>query len=381
MNDEELAERFPPGEYIKEMLEDRDWTQNDLAEILGRPLQLVNEVILGKRGITPETARGLAEAFGTSAQLWLNLDSAWQLYKAKDGSTDPGISLRARIYSKAPIKEMVKRGWLEFSSDPEVLEKRVLSALFLEASLDEVPTILPAAARMSTSYDSYNPSQWAWLCQAFRIGPHIPVMGQFKPSEQASLLTKLRALMAHPEDVKRVPQILAEAGIRFLVLEHLSKSKIDGACLWLDANSPLLVLSMRYDRIDWFWFTLMHEVKHAFAGDGKGEALALDIDLVGESRREDAEKPAFEVQADRFAEESLVPGKALDDFILRKAPLISAQDILGFAYLNQVHPGLVVGQLHHRLRNFSKFRQHLAKVRDILTSTSMTDGWGHQVPV
>ena len=123
MNEEaELVERFPPGDYMKDMLDDRGWTQVELAEILGRPVQLVNEIILGKRGITPETARGLGEAFGTGAQLWLNLDSAWQLYKTRSAAPDPAISLRARIYSKAPVKEMVKRGWLEFSSNPEVLE-------------------------------------------------------------------------------------------------------------------------------------------------------------------------------------------------------------------------------------------------------------------
>jgi len=119
------AEIFSPGEYIKEFLEGHGWTQDDLAAILGRPLQLVNEIILDKRGVTPETAKGLAEAFGTSAQLWLNLDAGWQLYKARSTRPDPAIALRARIYSKGPIKEMVKRGWIELSSNPEVLEQRV----------------------------------------------------------------------------------------------------------------------------------------------------------------------------------------------------------------------------------------------------------------
>ena len=60
------AEVFSPGEYNKEFLEGRSWTQYDLAAILGRALQLVNEISLDKRGITPETAKGLAEAIGTS---------------------------------------------------------------------------------------------------------------------------------------------------------------------------------------------------------------------------------------------------------------------------------------------------------------------------
>ena len=65
------AEAFPPGEFLREELEERNWTQADLAEIMGRPLVLVNEIISGKRSITPETAIGLAAAFGTSAELWM----------------------------------------------------------------------------------------------------------------------------------------------------------------------------------------------------------------------------------------------------------------------------------------------------------------------
>lgn len=74
-------EAFAPGEYISEELEARGWSQLDLAEILGRPPQAVNEIIKAKRAITPETARGLADAFGTSAHMWMNLQSAYDLAK------------------------------------------------------------------------------------------------------------------------------------------------------------------------------------------------------------------------------------------------------------------------------------------------------------
>jgi addiction module HigA family antidote len=72
------AEVFPPGEYIRDELEARGWTQVDLAFIIGRPLQTVNEIVAGRKAITPETARGLAEAFGTSAEVWMNLESVYR---------------------------------------------------------------------------------------------------------------------------------------------------------------------------------------------------------------------------------------------------------------------------------------------------------------
>jgi len=75
------AEVFPPGEFIRDELEARGWTQAKFAKIIGRPLQNVNEVINGKRRITPETAVLIAAAFGTSPDVWLNLENAYRLSK------------------------------------------------------------------------------------------------------------------------------------------------------------------------------------------------------------------------------------------------------------------------------------------------------------
>ena len=69
------AEVFAPGEFIRDELDARGWTQGDLAQIMGRPLRLVNELIAGKKQITPDTARGLAKAFGDDDALyWMNLE-------------------------------------------------------------------------------------------------------------------------------------------------------------------------------------------------------------------------------------------------------------------------------------------------------------------
>src|SRR5262249_32883484 len=103
------AEVFPPGEILREELEARGWTQTDLAEVLGRPARLVNEIIAGKRAITPETAKGLEEALGVEARFWMNLESAWQLSRVKN--QDSSVARRAKLYEKAPIKEMIRRNW------------------------------------------------------------------------------------------------------------------------------------------------------------------------------------------------------------------------------------------------------------------------------
>lgn len=72
-----------PGEILKETLEERGMTQKVLAEKIGRPVQLINGIINGHKSITADTALDLAEAFGTSAELWLNLESFYQLNIAR----------------------------------------------------------------------------------------------------------------------------------------------------------------------------------------------------------------------------------------------------------------------------------------------------------
>ena len=85
---------FPPGDFNREELVARGWTQRDLAEILGRPTQAVNAIVNGKKEITPETAMALGAAFGSSSEFWLNLESAYRL--AKVGPADAAIAVRAR---------------------------------------------------------------------------------------------------------------------------------------------------------------------------------------------------------------------------------------------------------------------------------------------
>lgn len=80
MSDRCIAEVFPPGEFIKEELEARNWSQAFLAEIVGCHTSIIDEIISGKRAITHDTAKALGEAFGCSAQYWMNLESAYKLH-------------------------------------------------------------------------------------------------------------------------------------------------------------------------------------------------------------------------------------------------------------------------------------------------------------
>lgn len=367
------AEVFPPGETLKDELEARGWTQTDLGEILGRPPRVVNEIITGKRGITPETAKGLAEALGTTAQFWMNLESAWQLSKVRDENGD--VARRSRLYAKAPIKEMVRRSWIESSTNVEVLESRVLNFLSIKSLDQEVE--FAHAARKGTSYEEVSPAQKAWLCRARQLA-RATTASRFIRANLEAGVARLRELLPNAEDVRHVPRILSEMGIRLVIIEPLAGTRIDGVCFWLDEHSPVIALSLRYDRIDWFWFTLMHELEHVKAGD----ALHLDTDLVGEGAAKPEDKPESELRADRFATDSLITPRDLDSFIARIRPLYYKEKIRGFANRVGVHPGLVVGQLQFRGEiSYAHNREMLAKVRNTITRAALTDGWGCSPPV
>jgi HTH-type transcriptional regulator/antitoxin HigA len=81
------AEVFRPGEYLRDELEARGWTQGEFARIISRPLQAVNEIINGKKRITVETAKAMALALGTSPYLWLNLQNYYDLHTTPDADS------------------------------------------------------------------------------------------------------------------------------------------------------------------------------------------------------------------------------------------------------------------------------------------------------
>ncbi len=369
-------EVFPPGEIIREEMEERSWTQADLAEILGRPLTLVNEILTGRRAITPETAQGLGDAFGVDPQFFLNLESAYQLWKvAKTKGRDANVTRRASLY-EAPVRELVRRQWVLRTDDVDALERRVLDFYGLKSFVDR-PVLWPVAAR--TSAEDLSWSHWAWLVRAKQLGRRAPVTGTFTDARLMEAISRLKTMMHAPEETRFVSRTLADAGIRFVVVEYMPRTKWDGACFWLDERSPVIAMGLRFDRIDYFWHTLLHELIHVKKRHALRDYVPLDEDIFGEAATNRPRSP-IEEEVDRIAAEILIPGAQLQDFIDRTAPLYSKKKISGFARRLQIHPGIVVGQLQHRGQiAWTHSREMLAKVRQYVLGDAVVDGWGHFV--
>jgi len=373
MEQRHIPEAFHPGEYVREEAEARGWSPSDLADILGYERNVISDVLTGRRSVSPEMANALGDAFGTGAQVWLNLQAAYRL--ATSSKKDTAVVRRARLYEVAPIREMLKRGWIEPSTNVDVLEAQVRQFLEVQDIGDEVS--FAYAARQSVDYRTKpNPSQTAWLMRARKMARASLVQNRYSLHAFNGMMGDLASLRPEPEEIRHIPKILSHYGIRFLIVKHLPKTKIDGACFWLDEHSPVVALSLRFDRIDWFWHTLVHELKHVRDRDGEKKPV-LEIRLVGEDAQAVDEKPKKEKEADEFAVEFLVNQKKLEDFIERKDPVYSRKDIEGFSRLNEAYPGIVVGQLQFKKKiPYSHFRSMLVKVRDIITATALTDGWG-----
>lgn len=365
------AEVFPPGEFIRDELEARDWTQADLAKILGKPLPAVNELIAGKKAITPETARALAAAFGTSADLWMNLESAYRLSLA--APSDQDVARRAEIYSVVPVNSLTKRGWLPSCKSVDELEGRVLRFYGVE-SIDQIQA-RRFAARKSTSYcHPCTADEWAWFRRAVQLATAAPASDYDPQTMRSQGLKALRALTASEADARKIPEVLAELGVRLVVVKGLPRMRVDGAAFWLQEQQPAIALSLRFERIDAVWFTLAHELCHLL----HDEEPAIDSNLVGKDRQPTEAKPEAERQADQFASDFLIPQDELRDFIQRVRPLYSKAKIRQFADHIGVHPGIVVGQLQFRREiGWSHSREWLVSVRRALLSTARADGWEH----
>ena len=351
-------------------MESRGWTQEELATITGSSRQTIYLILSGKSNISPEMAVTLAAAFGNSPKEWLKWDSLYRLSVADRDVSD--VETLALCYQIAPIRDMQKRGWISTTdSAPELAQS--LKNFFGSDSLESLT--FPLAPRRTAILPTLNVSEQAWCFRARQLA-RTQTVAVFAEQRLKLAESKLRRLAAYTKEARHIPKVLSEYGIRFVVVEPLPGVRIDGASFWIDGG-PVIAMSLRHDRIDGFWFTLMHELAHIRNGDA-----AIDPDLIDGTKGivvrltdNDAER-----LADQQAAHSLIPTPEMKSFIQRVGPFYPRTRIIQFANRMKIHPGIIVGQLQHRQEiAYSAQRDQLAKVREIITSTALADGWNQMI--
>ena len=326
------ARNVPPGVIIRKEIAARGWTQEDLARIMGRPVQTVSEIISAKKQITPETALGLAAAFGTSAEMWLTMEARYRLLLAQERGVDDAVERRSRIYSLVPVKELVRRGWMEESDDVDEMEMRVEGFLGI-ASIDQLSTVNIAAPRAATR-DPDPRAVLAWTRRVEQLAS-AQQLAVFAQDRLEGGVRELLGLTERENGPTQVAGILGDLGVHFILVPHLPRAYFDGAVFQAGGN-PVLALTLRYDRLDSFWFTVMHEMAHLVLGHEEGRLEDLDADAGGD---------AEEMEADALAAAWLVPEEPLAEFVRRVKPRFSRQAIWSFARSIGRHPAIVVGRL------------------------------------
>jgi len=369
-----------PAQMIEAQLRERGWSQRTLAKVLGMSEQSVSSLMKGRTKISTELALQLREVLGIDADELLKLQASFELKKAElEFRPDPALNTRAMVFGDIPVGDMIARGWLKGVDglwDSRLNES--LCQFFGVSSVEEIE-ILPHAAKKTDVMGDATPTQITWLYRVKQIAQQT-LVAKYSQSAVADAVKDLKPLLNSAEAARKVPKILAESGIRFVIVESLPSSKIDGVCFWLDEKSPVIGMTLRFDRIDNFWFVLRHELEHVIRKHGQAAAM-LDIGLEGERAGTGASVPDEERVANEAAAEFCVPQRQLKHFIQVKSPFFSERDIRGFAATYRIHPGLVAGQLQRKTDRYDLFRNHLVKIRSVVAPNAMVDGWGDVAPI
>lgn len=326
---------IPPGETLVETLDAMGISQAELARRTGRPVQAISEIIQGKKEITPETALALERVLGVPAHVWIRLEADYRTVKARLADREK-LKAEISLAEQCPYKEMSKNGWVSAVTDP-IERVQALLRFFGVASLRHIrPSALAAAWRRSKAVTTSSCTLAAWLRQGELQAQHI----ETTPFDAAGLMELLPTLRSFTRETPEVFQpklvkILSQRGVALVFVPELPKTGAHGATRWMGAKA-VVQLSLRLRWADIFWFTLFHELAHILKHGRKELFIELDEDQEDERERE----------ADAFATKHLIPELAYKAFTSDKT-VFSAVAVEAFAGEIGIHPGIVVGRLHH----------------------------------
>ena len=317
----------------------------DLASFIGSRAK-VSEVLSGKRAITMPMARALHEHLGIPADVLLqepdvDLDDPWADME----------------WSRFPVKSMAKLGWIPDRPDPARRAEHVMRGLINRAGgLDVAGAALYRKndhVRANAKMDPYALKAWCWQILA-RANEDLPKVGYERGTVTLDFLTKVARLSWSEDGPRLAKELLVRRGISLVIEKHLPRTYLDGVALRLGDGRPVIGLTLRYDRIDNFWFCLLHELAHVgrHMDNDRGEAFVDDFTLRKlDGRREDPR----EAQADEWAEEALIPRMDWEASAVRDRP--TAMAVMNLANALQVHPAIVAGRVRFERKNYRLLSQ------------------------
>jgi len=325
----------PPGETILDILEERGWTQAELAERTGFTRKHVNQLIKGKASITEETALRLERVLGSTAGFWLKREAQYRETSARQSELN---DLKSDVgwLSQLPIADMVRFGWIKRHNERvrQVAEcLRYFGVASVVAWKDKYEAMV-LAFRASEKFERKQGAVTAWIRNGEREAEGIDC-AVYQRVILESNLPGIRSLMTESDPAVFLPKLkefCRESGIVLVIAPSPKGCPVSGITKWLQPDKALVMLSLRYKSNDHFWFTFFHELAHLILHGKKMMFLELHDGLDNKS----------EDEANRWAANFLIP--LAYEKQLRKLELSEAR-ILQFAEDVGIPPGIVVGRL------------------------------------
>ena len=320
-------------------------TQRDLIPFIGSRAK-VSEVLSGKRAITMSIARALHGHLGIPANVLLQ---------------EPGASLQDPLpgleWGKFPLKAMANAGWIPNLPDLADRAEEVINRLIDRAGGREFATApmyrKNDQRRINAKTDDYALQAWCW--QVIATARERPTDADYVPGTVTpDFLRKIARLSTSEDGPRRARDFLARHGVGFEYVPHLPRTHLDGAALRLPDERPVVGMTLRYDRIDNFWFTLFHELAHIglHLDDSSGETGFVDdhnlrgIESNGDTKERDA---------DQRAQDALIPAEVWGEGKVLEHPTPMA--VLDVAWEAGVHPAIIAGRIRRELGNYRLLSQ------------------------
>jgi HTH-type transcriptional regulator/antitoxin HigA len=340
-------------------MEIRGWVQEELADVLGISPKHLSSILQDKQSLSIENAKKLSSAFNTSPQYWLNLDNDYRLWLEQEKQEQTTtVESKAIIYSRMPVRDMMKKGWLAPTRDLKVLVSEVkaywtipdLNFQFLEES------VLPLCNK-SEAYNQFNASYAAtWFQMAKKYSESINVPAYNKQALE-TLYKNMYSFTTKENGISLFLNDLQTCGVKFFVLPHLEKTYLDGAA-FLHNGNRVVVYTARYKRIDNFWFTVAHEIAHVLKH--LNDKTPFVLDNFGDKTIDKQEE-----EANTLASKYLKHPEILE-FLEPYINYLTVGKIEECSRALNIHPAIIIGALAFNekisFRNQSLFNENVLEI-------------------
>ncbi len=330
--------RFPfekpdPIDAILFRMEQQGLRQKDIAELLGGKNR-ASEVLARKRPLTLSMIRSLHERLNIPASL---------LIRKPEASYDPSesdIDLNA-----IPTREILQRRWVSTAAD---LQEWIRSALAPTGS----PTYLKHTLTVGATASTNRTKIWLWLARVREVAEsrtylHGRYTRESLGQEALAYLVKLSWMERGPQLAR---EFLEERGVAVVIEPHFKGSGLDGAALLSRGGAPIIGLTVRHNRLDNFWFTLLHECVHASKHlNASGLRAIADLDI----ERPETEPSDIESEANSVAAELLLPRGVWRRSEAYMNP--TAEAIRELASKHQISPAIIAGRLRLERKDHRAF--------------------------